>query len=499
MTAVWARAIGLGLAAWVAAFSLAAAAPAFLPPTTGDDSRQILVMLRLPPQHAQPNGGYGGSYGDGAGRAARMRVAGRIARAYGVAVVSEWPMPLLGVDCFVMTVPEGQTPEELSGRLSKEPGVSWSEPVHLFRGRGEPLVHNDSLYRAQPAAAEWRLADLHRIATGRNVHIAVIDSAIDRSHPDLAGQIELSENFLTDRPEVPETHGTGVAGIIAARADNGIGIAGVAPRARLMGLRACWQESGRGGGTVCDSLSLARALDFAIGHKAQIINLSLSGPQDQLLGKLLDVALARDVIIVGAYDHSSGVYAGASGLVGYIRGDGIRTLGYTGYVGYARRTDSGLTWDVGASTSRITVPARVNVPAGVVYPYAYTYTRRYRAAYTEAYVGVSRGDLSAHVYVSPDYLGEGVKTAYLDLNAAVRPASRIRLTAHAGALTALDGRFGRFGSGGRRTRFDLRAGAVFELPHGELQLAWTGASNAEYPRGYPQKRSAVVVSASAFF
>jgi subtilisin family serine protease len=119
------------------------------------------------------------------------------------------------------------------------------------------------------------------------------------------------QNFVAGRSSTPEDHGTGVAGIIAARADNGLGIAGVAPQARLMGLRACWQERPKPGAagtfgsapTICDSLSLARALDFAIDHKAQIINMSLSGPPDLLLSKLLDVAIAQDAAVVAAYDR----------------------------------------------------------------------------------------------------------------------------------------------------------------------------------------------------
>jgi hypothetical protein len=269
---------------------------------------RILVMLRMAPPHFRPNSDYGGIYGDGEDRSARWRAARRIAHEQGVSVVDEWPMPLLGVDCFVMVVPAGQSSEAVAARLARDPGVSWSEPMHIYRGQGEPPTHNDPLYRAQPAAREWRLAELHQISTGRNVRVAIIDSMIEEGHPDLAGQVELMQNFVSDRSSPPEDHGTAVAGIIAARADNGLGIAGVAPQARLMGLRACWQElprSGTIGGepTVCDSLSLAKALEFAINHRAQVINMSLSGPSDLLLGRLLDVALARDVAVVAAYDR----------------------------------------------------------------------------------------------------------------------------------------------------------------------------------------------------
>jgi subtilisin family serine protease len=67
-------------------------------------------------------------------------------------------------------------------------------------------------------------------------------------------------------------------------------------------LRACWQRHS-GDGSVCDSLSLARALDFAVTHQAGVINLSLSGPPDPLLASLLDAAETRGITLVGAYDR----------------------------------------------------------------------------------------------------------------------------------------------------------------------------------------------------
>jgi subtilisin family serine protease len=279
------------------------AGPRPAPSEAGQAGPRLLVMLRMPPPHAGPGADYGGSYGDAEGRNARRRIALRLAREQGIEVVDEWPMPLLGVDCFVMAAPKGGDLEAAARGLAADAAVSWSEPEHLFRAQGE-ASHNDPLYLAQPAAREWGLADLHRISTGRDVRVAVIDSMIERTHPDLVGRVELVENFVDSRPDPPEVHGTAVAGIIAAQADNHIGIAGVAPGARLMGLRACWQEAGNGAATVCDSLSLAKALEFAVEHRAQVINMSLSGPSDLLLSRLIEVAQSRRAVVIAAYDRS---------------------------------------------------------------------------------------------------------------------------------------------------------------------------------------------------
>jgi subtilisin family serine protease len=314
------RELILGLSALVLGLGLIAGAPGVRAATPSqaetDPGRQVLVLLRLAPDHFRPGGNYSNSYGDGAGAAARRRVAQRIAAAHGLMLVTNWPIPLVGVDCFVMTVPAGQTPEQVALALAHDPDVAGAEPMHVYRAQastapsaGRPsardigpaeATHNDPLYRAQPAAEEWRLADLHAYATGRNVRVAVIDSMVDAAQPDLAGQIQTLQDFVPDHPRAAEQHGTGVAGIIAAVADNHIGIAGVAPHARLMALRACWQEGSDG--AVCDTLSLAKALYFAIGHDAQVINMSLSGPSDPLLGRLIDIAQAHGAVVVGAMD-----------------------------------------------------------------------------------------------------------------------------------------------------------------------------------------------------
>ena len=78
-----------------------------------------------------------------------------------------------------------------------------------------------------------------------------------------------------------------------------IGIAGVAPEARLLALKACWQlQEGRDDAR-CNSFTLAQALASAIELRANIINLSLSGPPDRLLEALAERAMREGIIIVG--------------------------------------------------------------------------------------------------------------------------------------------------------------------------------------------------------
>jgi subtilisin family serine protease len=216
-------------------------------------------------------------------------------------------MPLLGVDCYVMQVPDGLSIDEGIARVSRSSRVAWSEPVQLYQAQGGPQRGSDPLFPVEPAATEWRLADLHKLASGRGVSVAIIDSKVEVTHPDLSGHFVADKNFLNAEATGAEQHGTAVAGIIGAGAGNGIGIAGIAPQAQLMALRACWQMGGSGGAsgpTLCESLALARALQYAIDHNAKVINLSLSGPPGILLSKLISIALAHNASIVAAYDPS---------------------------------------------------------------------------------------------------------------------------------------------------------------------------------------------------
>lgn len=275
-------------------------------PAADTADHRILVMLQLPAEHYRPTADYGasGGYGDAAAAEARKRLAGRLARENGLKLIDNWPMPLLGIDCVIMDVPDGRSPEEVAQHMSHLAGVGWSQPMHSFQTQGAPGSHNDRLFQAQPAAHEWKLAELHRMATGEGIKVAVIDSRVDGTHPDLRGRVIDNRDFVGGHASAAEAHGTGVAGIIAARADNAVGIAGVAPGAELMGLRACWQKPGPA--TVCDTISLARALTYAVEHKAQVINLSLTGPRDLLLTKLVQIALQRGAAVVAAVDPKTG-------------------------------------------------------------------------------------------------------------------------------------------------------------------------------------------------
>lgn len=283
------------------------------------ETRSVLLMLRLPGVHYRPDAAYGAGY-NGAGELSRRRLARTLAREHALVLREDWPMPALGVDCFVLVATDASAATRAAQALASDPRVESAQPMQLFHTLGE-----DPLAAVQPTLVVWHLPELHRIATGRDVRIAVIDSGVATQHPDLRGQIAVARNFVDAQPMPAESHGTQVSGVIAARAGNGLGMAGIAPDSRLLALRACWETPGASSAT-CSSFTLARALQFAIDARAQVLNLSLAGPRDVLLGRLLDVALLRGITVVAAASNARDYPATHPGVVA-VSGDDAAVAG----------------------------------------------------------------------------------------------------------------------------------------------------------------------------
>ncbi len=231
------------------------------------------------------------SYGAGPGADPLLDA---LAAEYAITRVSGWPMRTLGVHCEVFATARGSDADAVAARLAQDPRVDSAEPMRQFR----TLTNNVDPYRPLQHALDTLEVDAaHAMSSGAGVRVAVIDSGIDANHPDLAGVVRSRRDF-TSGPLAP--HGTEVAGLIAARGANGAGILGVAPMAQLDDLRACRAGATADAPAVCDSYTLAQALDYAVNSQADVINLSLAGPDDPLLARLLASAEARGISVVVA-------------------------------------------------------------------------------------------------------------------------------------------------------------------------------------------------------
>lgn len=299
------RCVALSLAVLLAAGPAAAAdsAKAARPSPAAEDD-QILVLFHDERDQRIPVGDPNNPYrrrGDYGNSTWSERVATDLADDYGLERVAQWPVTALGVHCVVYRVQAARSVNSVLDALQHDKRVEDAERMQSFRVMSATSSDKDPYLNLQAGLRDMNVEPIHRIATGRDVRIAIVDTGIDEHHPDLAGQVIRSENFVPDSSNsADDIHGTAVAGVIAAAAGNGQGIVGVAPGAKLIGLKACWQ-SGRGtADAVCNSFTLALALNTAITLKPDILNLSLVGPHDALLKRLLERALANGMIVVAS-------------------------------------------------------------------------------------------------------------------------------------------------------------------------------------------------------
>ncbi|MDI6697968.1 MAG: S8 family peptidase [Candidatus Saccharicenans sp.] len=223
------------------------------------------------------------------------------------------------INVYVMTVGEGTTVEETLAALKVNPDVLYAEPDYKLRLAVQP---NDQLFRYQYALynpggtlqipgsptgknrADIKATGAWDFAKGDpNLLIAVLDSGIDYTHPDLAGQvISTGKDFVNDDDDAMDDHwhGTHVAGIIAAATNNTEGIAGVAWNCRLLPGKIITAE---GEGDYSDLIeALIWAADYTSAQaRVGVINMSVGGEEpSSSLEAALEYAFNKGIVLVAA-------------------------------------------------------------------------------------------------------------------------------------------------------------------------------------------------------
>jgi subtilisin family serine protease len=228
------------------------------------------------------------------------RMAQTLTQTYGLPQVGAFPLSSIGVQCVVLQLPENAVMADIIRQLARHPMVESVQPNQFFQGLA--TVHNDPYATLQHGAQTVRADRVHHLVTGKGVKVAVIDTGVDVEHPDLHGRVVKTANFVDggEQSFTQDSHGTAVAGIIAARADNDIGIFGIAPEAEILAVKACWQRTAIVQQAVCSSWTLAKAIDFAMLAEARILNFSLAGPSDALVTRLLTKAAERGITVIAA-------------------------------------------------------------------------------------------------------------------------------------------------------------------------------------------------------
>lgn len=319
----------LGLLAGCALRQDGLRAPALPAQARADPDRFVVITVRNEPDPAfatpgsTPRGyAAAGAY---AVSAHARAITHSLERQYSLREVSAWPIESMRVNCLVMRLPSVTPRSALIARLQRDSRVESVQPLNQFTtesassqastpassGSGSRPADRRPYLLLQRNLRELDVLPAHSLSQGAAVRIAIIDTGVDYQHPDLRGRIIARRDFVAgDSGDfVTDRHGTEVAGVIAATEDGGMGLLGIAPKARLLVLKACWPLREDAGRAVCNSFTLAQALEAAIAAKVDIVNLSLAGPPDPLLERLIRYGMRQGIIYVGAVPPLHGATA----------------------------------------------------------------------------------------------------------------------------------------------------------------------------------------------
>ena len=227
-------------------------------------------------------------------------VAQALAGEYGLQQSGSFPLRSIRVQCLVFQVPPERSIADSIAALRADPRVESVQQNQIFAGLQEK--ERDSHARLSYAAKLIGVDAARRTSKGKGIRVAVVDTGVDQDHPKLRGRIATAQNFVDggERDFARDRHGTAVVGVIAARADDASGFSGIAPEAEVIAAKACWYAARARGKASCSSWTLAKAIDFAIDMGARVLNLSLAGPPDPLLARLIARAHQQGTTIVAA-------------------------------------------------------------------------------------------------------------------------------------------------------------------------------------------------------
>ncbi len=208
---------------------------------------------------------------------------------------------LLGPRLLAVRVPRREAAAVRRG-LARTPGVRFVERNHVVAQvaaapSSVQAVPTDPLWPNQWGAALIGAPTAWAVTMGSpKVVIAVLDTGVDLSQPDLQGALVPGYNVVAgdSDPSDDNGHGTSTAGIVGARADNGVGISGVCPRCSVMPVKVVASNG------TATSLDVATGIAWATDHGASIISLSLGGAQSDAIAAAVQYAESKGVLVVAA-------------------------------------------------------------------------------------------------------------------------------------------------------------------------------------------------------
>jgi subtilisin family serine protease len=215
------------------------------------------------------------------------------ARRLGMTPIQSQDLSISGGRLFHYRV-RGDVADAIRTLESEKIGIA--QPNYVFELQQDVQVAALAPPKGDPAQYvidKLHLHEAHAIASGTNVTVAVIDSLIDTSHPDLAGSVAGQYDAVA-AADKPDEHGTGMTGAIAAHRR----LLGVAPHARILAIHAFTPDAKHP--QQATTQSIVAGIDWAIARGAKVINMSFAGPYDPVLQLALKKAREKGVVLIAA-------------------------------------------------------------------------------------------------------------------------------------------------------------------------------------------------------
>jgi subtilisin family serine protease len=201
---------------------------------------------------------------------------------------------------FLMRIPENATLDDVVKRTAVDQRPLWMQRDFHFvtmEGSTTEATAGNATASKQYALHKIHADGLPPAARGQGVTVALIDSGVEREHESLKGDHVTTVDLVSGKDTPPsETHGTALASIIAGSGK----VQGLAPGADILAIRAFAEIDPKTGASESDSFRLAQAVSLALDRHARIINLSIGGPNDQLVRMAIEQAVLTGVVVVAA-------------------------------------------------------------------------------------------------------------------------------------------------------------------------------------------------------
>ena len=203
---------------------------------------------------------------------------------------------LLLENTFTFEVKSDQA-EKMLADLANDAEVEYAEPDYIYHAHEIP---NDEHYAKQWGLAKIKASETWDLTHGSStVKVAILDTGVDKDHPDLSAKVDQWVNFTSSSTEDDYAgHGTHTGGIVAAVTNNEIGVAGTAYDVHLLSVKVL-NDSGSGSASW-----IANGITWAADNGAKVISMSLGGTGSQTMEGAINYAWNKGVVVVASAGNS---------------------------------------------------------------------------------------------------------------------------------------------------------------------------------------------------